>query len=468
MPAVTLRAEYAEQFPELCVPWHASVFPNPQLVALNEELATELGLDLEWLHSDKGLAFLTGQSQTSYTATVAQGYAGHQFGQFNPQLGDGRALLLGELDSPRGLVDIHLKGSGPTPFARGGDGYAALGPMLREMLMGEALHACGIPTTRVLAVVRTGHSIERQGLVPGALAVRVAASHVRVGTFQFAAVLRNQQVAERLVQYCLHRHFPERIGEGAAGLLEAVIDAQTSTVAQWLGIGFVHGVMNTDNTTISGETIDYGPCAFIDTHDVNACFSSVDTFRRYRYGSQPAILGWNLARFAEVLLPLIDDDMNTATEKARQLLGTVGERFENHAHALWSKKLGVSGHPEATTIVRLALDYLAASHNVDHTSFFLQLDPLVPPTDPAASELWARWTAANPSRDERAAHNPVFIPRNRAVENALAAADNDDWDQWKELLRAVRHPFDPRYALDSLTTPAPPEWTEHYRTFCGT
>src|SRR4051812_46925918 len=305
--------------------WQAAPSPSPELVALNEELAGELGLDAEALRSPEGVAVLAGAAVPAGATPVAQAYAGHQFGNYSPRLGDGRALLLGELTDTAGQRrDLHLKGSGRTPFARGGDGRATLGPMLREYVVGEAMHALGIPTTRALAVVATGEPVRRETVLPGAVLARVASSHLRVGTFQYAAATRDADLLRRLTDHAIARHHPQaaEAERPALALLEAVVEAQASLVAQWMGVGFVHGVMNTDNMTISGETIDYGPCAFLDAFDPATVFSSIDRGGRYAYGNQPRVARWNLARFAEALLPLIDDDTDRAVEAATAVVSS--------------------------------------------------------------------------------------------------------------------------------------------------
>ncbi|HNM86095.1 MAG TPA: protein adenylyltransferase SelO family protein, partial [Mycobacterium sp.] len=305
---VELGSRFAREFPELAVPWQAENPDEPLLLVLNDALATELGLRPEWLRSPDGLRFLLGNLVPEAASPVAQAYAGHQFGGFVPRLGDGRALLLGELAGPDGsLRDLHLKGSGATPFARGGDGLAAVGPMLREYIVGEAMHAMGVPTTRALAVVATGRPVFRDTPQPGAVLTRVAASHLRVGTFQYVAARGDIDLLRRLADYAIDRHHPAAADaeNPYVALLESVVAVQAALVARWMLIGFVHGVMNTDNMTISGETIDYGPCAFMEAFDPATVFSSIDQWGRYAYGNQPVVAEWNLARFAETLLPLI-------------------------------------------------------------------------------------------------------------------------------------------------------------------
>ena len=314
MSTTTLHLEhrFADALPELAVDWQAETAPGPTLLALDEELAGDLGLDPAWLRTEEGLRLLTGEQPPAGARPVAQGYAGHQFGGYSPRLGDGRALLLGELTDREGrLRDLHLKGSGRTPWSRGGDGLAVVGPMLREHLVSAAMHALGVPTTRSLGVVATGRAVQREQPLPGAVLARVASSHLRVGTLQYAVALDHQQpgagLVRRVVEHAATRHHPHVLDADvpALALLEEVTRVQAELVASWMSVGFVHGVMNTDNVTLSGETIDYGPCAFLDGFDQAAVFSSIDTGGRYAFGQQPAITQWNLARMAETLLPLV-------------------------------------------------------------------------------------------------------------------------------------------------------------------
>ena len=334
-PTVTLGSSFARELPELAVPWQAEEAPDPRLLLLNESLAGELGLDPGSLRDPDGVRLLVGNRVPAGATPVAQAYAGHQFGGYSPRLGDGRALLLGELvDAGGGLRDLHLKGSGRTPFARGGDGLAAVGPMLREYVVSEAMHALGIPTTRSLAVVATGRPVHRESVLPGAVLARVASSHLRVGSFQYARATGDVDLLRRLADHAIARHHA-----GAAdadhpylALFEAVTAAQASLVARWMLVGFVHGVMNTDNMTISGETIDYGPCAFMEAFDPATVYSSIDTGGRYAYGNQPVVAEWNLARLAEALLPLLHDDQEQAVALAVESLGG----FRRQYSAAWS------------------------------------------------------------------------------------------------------------------------------------
>ena len=476
---------YARELEGLYAPQEPTPVSEPTLVVLNRSLAAELGVDADRLSTPDGVAVLAGNRVPAGAAPLAQAYAGHQFGGFNPQLGDGRAVLLGEIVTPAGdRRDLALKGSGRTPFSRGGDGRAALGPVLREHLMGEAMHALGVPTTRALASVATGEAVYRDTALPGAVLTRVAASHLRIGTFQFFAGRRAFPQVAQLVDYALRRHDPDLVGaeRPALELLSAVAERQASLVAAWMNLGFIHGVMNTDNMTISGETIDYGPCAFLEAYDPAAVFSSIDTGGRYAYGNQPDIARWNLARLAEALHPLIDPDADRATELVMEVLDDFPARLEHHRLANQRTKLGLS-HDEPDDR-ELADDWLALleSNSVDHTLAWRHLadEPSLRKlfADEGPLEQWLdRWNArsgsddAGPStRDERLRLvNPALLPRNHHVEAALAAAVNDgELGPFERLLRAVQRPFDddPRYA--DLTEPAPPGFTDGYRTFCGT
>ena len=408
---VALQDRFSRELPDMAVRWQAEAPPDPQLLVLNEPLATELGLDAAWLRSSDGLRFLVGNLLPSGAAPVAQAYAGHQFGGFVPLLGDGRALLLGELTDADGRVrDIHLKGSGPTPFARGGDGLAVVGPMLREYVVSEAMHALGIPTTRSLAVVGTGRPVQRETLLPGAVLARVASSHLRVGSFQYAASTRDIDLLRRLADHAIARHHPG-IAEAERpylALFEAVISVQASLLARWMLVGFVHGVMNTDNMTISGETIDYGPCAFMEAYDPATVFSSIDSWGRYAYGNQPAVAGWNLARFADALLPLFADDMEQAIALAEESLGGFHRQYDAAWLSGMRTKLGLSENVAAEVVTPLIdeLLLLLQQSHIDYTSFFRHLGQAARGdaeparglfVDLAAFDGWvSRWRALGP------------------------------------------------------------------------
>ncbi|WP_442931825.1 protein adenylyltransferase SelO [Mycobacterium sp. 050128] len=464
------------------VRWQSETSPDPQLLVLNESLATGLGLDASWLASPDGRRFLVGNLLPSGAVPVAQAYAGHQFGGLAPRLGDGRALLLGELSDELGRIrDIHLKGSGPTPFARGGDGLAAVGPMLREYVISEAMHALGVPTTRSLAVVATGRTVQRETLLPGAVLVRVANSHLRVGSFQYAALTRDADLLRRLADHAIARHYPAAADaeHPYRALFEAVVGVQACLVARWMLIGFVHGVMNTDNTTISGETIDYGPCAFMEAYDPDTVFSSIDHWGRYAYGNQPAIVGWNLARFAEALLPLLADNLDEGIAFAEQAFGV----FQTEYDATWSSgmraKLGLPADVEAATLSSLVdeLLRLLRESRVDYTSFFRHLGRAARGdaeparglfTDLVGFDEWmSRWGRLSPDAESMDRANPIYIPRNHLVEEALAAATAGDLGPVQQLLDAVAAPYDERPGFERYTSPAPEDFG-NYQTFCGT
>jgi uncharacterized protein YdiU (UPF0061 family) len=482
LSAVALEGQFARELAELAIPWRAAPVADPQLLVLNEPLAAELGLDPEWLRSPDGVRFLVGNLLPESATPVAQAYAGHQFGGFNPRLGDGRALLLGELvDGGGRRRDLHLKGSGPTPFSRGGDGLAALGPMLREYLISEAMHGLGVPTTRALAVLATGRTVQRETAQPGALLVRVATSHLRVGSFQYARATGDVALLRRLADHAIARHHPEAAAadQPYVALFEAVLAAQASLIAQWMLVGFVHGVMNTDNMTISGETIDYGPCAFLDAFDPATVFSSIDERGRYAYGNQPAAAQWNLTRLAEAMLPLFDADEERAIARAVQALQAFPSLYADAWSAGMAAKLGLRGRvagPEAASLVTDLLALLQAGR-VDYTSFMRSLSLAAAgdfePTrglflDLAGVDAWLeRWRALRPNVDALNRANPVYIPRNHLVEESLGAATLGDLGPLHELIEALSRPFDARPGLERYAEPPPTDFGA-YRTFCGT
>ena len=486
-PLFALDNSYVRELDGLYEAWQAAPAPAARLLVLNEELAAELGVDADALAAPDGVAVLAGNDTPEGTTPVAQAYAGHQFGGYSPRLGDGRALLLGEvLDVHGRRRDLHLKGSGRTPFARGGDGKAAVGPMLREYVIGEAMHALGIPTTRALAVVATGEGVARETLLPGAVLSRVAASHLRVGTFEYAARRDDPALVRRLADYAIARHHPgaSEAEDPYLALLEGVVDVQASLVARWMLVGFIHGVMNTDNMTISGETIDYGPCAFMEAFDPATVFSSIDHGGRYAYGNQPPIAQWNLARLAETLLPLIDADTDTAVAAATDVLGSFPDRF----HRYWSHgmraKLGMTHDREEDGALIDDLLALLRAQRVDYTSGFRALSSALLGdaararslfAEPSAFDAWAeRWRARLSSEGDLKTVaeamdrvNPAYIARNHRVEEALAAATGDDLEPFNRLLQVLVRPFDERPGLEAYAAPAPPDFGE-YRTFCGT
>jgi serine/tyrosine/threonine adenylyltransferase len=468
---VALQDRFFRDLPEMAVRWKAEIFPDLRLLALNEPLAAELGLDAGWLRRPDGLRFLVGNLVPDDAAPVAQAYAGHQFGGYVPRLGDGRALLLGELVGADGRIrDIHLKGSGPTPFARGGDGLAAVGPMLREYLISEAMHALGVPTTRSLAVVATGRPVQRETTLPGAVLTRVASSHLRVGSFQYAAATADLDLLRRLADHAIARHHP-----GAAdadnpylALFEEVARVQASLVARWMLIGFVHGVMNTDNMTISGESIDYGPCAFMEAYDPDTVFSSIDYWGRYAYGNQPAIAGWNLARFAEALLPLLSDNVEQGIAMAENAFGVFREEYDRVWTCGMRAKLGLSAAVDAASLVDELLPLLK-ERRVDYTSFFRGLSLVARgEAGPAGFDAWiSRWRAMGPDAESMDRVNPIYIPRNHLVEEALTAATAGDLDPFRQVLVAVTAPYTERPGLERYASPAPEDFGT-YQTFCGT
>jgi len=476
---VILDHRFAGELAELALPWQAADAPEPKLLVLNTPLASELGLDPDWLRGPDGVRLLVGNLIPSGATPVAQAYAGHQFGGYSPRLGDGRALLLGELTAADGsLRDLHLKGSGRTPFARGGDGLAVVGPMLREYIVSESMYALGIPTTRSLAVVATGRDVRRETLLPGAVLARVASSHLRVGSFQYVRATDDIDLLRKLADFAINRHYPDAAAteNPYLALFDAVVTVQASLVAQWMLVGFVHGVMNTDNMTISGETIDYGPCAFMEAFDPATVYSSIDTGGRYAYGNQPVVAEWNLARFAEALLPLLHDEQEQAVALAVDSLGAFGAQYSAAWSAGMLSKLGLTSIDTDASLISDLLTQLAQSH-LDYTSFFVALGAAArgdaEPArglflDLAAFDAWLdRWRALAPDADLMDRVNPVYIPRNHLVEEALAAATDGDLDPLGRLLDAVANPYRARSGLERYAEPAPVDFGA-YQTFCGT
>ena len=464
---------------------------KPRLIIFNESLASELGLDTRGLEPDELAAVFAGNVTPPGAEPIAMAYAGHQFGNFVPKLGDGRAILLGEvLDRTGERRDVQLKGAGRTPFSRRGDGRAALGPVLREYLVSEAMHALGIPTTRALAAVLTGEPVFRDRQLPGAVLTRVASSHIRVGTFQYFAARGEMEAVERLSAYVIDRHFPDaRDAERPRlALLQAVVERQALLIARWMHVGFIHGVMNTDNTALSGETIDFGPCAFIDSYDPATAFSAIDEFGRYAYGNQPTIAKWNLARFAETLLPLLDPNPERAVELANEAISPFTSRFQEHWLAGMRDKLGLSSDEEGD--LELAHAFLRAMHEnaADFTLTFRRLcdaaadekadaNVRVLFANPAAYDSWvARWRSRlvvekfepNACAQAMRTVNPAFIPRNHRVEQALGAAiEYGDFSPFAELLTVLSRPYEDQAIFADYANP--PHADERvFRTFCGT
>jgi uncharacterized protein YdiU (UPF0061 family) len=461
-----------------------------RLVRLNTELAAELGIDPDALTSEEGVAMLAGNGVPEGAEPIALAYAGHQFGSFVPQLGDGRAVLLGEVIDRNGLRrDIQLKGAGRTPWSRGGDGRAAIGPVLREYIVSEAMAALGIRTTRSLAVVTTGEPVFREDILPGAVLTRVAASHIRVGTFQYFAARRDVDGTRTLADHVIARHYPEAAGTERPyqALLAAVVEAQATLIADWLLVGFIHGVMNTDNMSIAGETIDYGPCAFMDEYNAGKVFSSIDRHGRYAFGNQPSIGGWNLSRLAECLLPLFSDDAEAAVAQAQETLDAYGPAFERRYHAGLRRKIGL--FTEQGEDMMLVLELLETMHaqRADFTLTFRRLcDAAESSENDAALESlfadptvlrdwlprWRKRLAEEPEESQaRAAAmrrvNPAFIPRNHRIEEVIQAAIDDDFAPFEELLSVVLRPYDEQPAFAQYAKP-PEENQRVLQTFCGT
>ncbi|WP_442599866.1 protein adenylyltransferase SelO [Neobacillus sp. D3-1R] len=454
----------------------------PRLVVLNHSLAHSLGLKVEYLQSEDGVAVFAGNRIPEGAEPLAQAYAGHQFGHFT-KLGDGRAILIGEHITPKGdRVDIQLKGPGRTPYSRGGDGRAALGPMLREYIISEAMHALGIPTTRSLAVVSTGEKVIRENDLPGAILTRVAASHLRVGTFEYAVRWGSKEELKTLADYAIERHYPEISDDESKYLLflKAVIKRQASLVSKWQLVGFIHGVMNTDNMTISGETIDYGPCAFMDTFDLATVFSSIDREGRYAYGNQPYMALWNLTRLAESLVPLLDENQDQAIKMAEEALGEFGKLYQSHWLAGMRAKLGIfNEEDEDETLIKELLD-LMQEHKADYTNTFkaLTLGKLEDNVLFGKAEFddWhAKWQSRlnrqeeskESSRELMRKNNPGVIPRNHRVEEALEAAVEGDFTVMEKLLHILSNPYE--YSAEQAAYCTLPEPSGlPYRTYCGT
>ncbi|CAH0529147.1 protein adenylyltransferase SelO [Vibrio hippocampi] len=486
---VSFDNSYYRELPEFYHAQQAAYVPSPSLIKFNHELAQQLQIDLQGASEAQIAQAFSGNHLLAGAQPLAQAYAGHQFGHYNPQLGDGRALLLGEtLDVSGQRYDIQLKGSGTTPFSRRGDGKAALGPVLREYLFSEAMFALNVPTTRALSAVLSGESVWREQAKPGAILTRVASSHIRVGTFQFFAYNDQPEKVKQLADYVIARHFPDATQSSSPylTLLKRVCEQQAKLVSQWQLIGFVHGVMNTDNTAICGETIDYGPCAFMDRYDPATVFSSIDSEGRYAYGNQPSIAQWNLARFAETILTLISEDEQQAVELATQTL----HDFMQQYHDLWLTgmlaKLGITNQQEGDRQLIEQLLTLLKDHKVDYTQLFRSLSSSLSDDQTVTQALfndsqgWAHWRIKwqkrlehNPmSVDARATlmnqHNPIYIPRNHIVEQVIAAAEQQqDFEPFEQLLKVLQQPFVQQSGCEEFAQPAPEEFGP-FRTFCGT
>jgi serine/tyrosine/threonine adenylyltransferase len=471
-------------------PIHPTPVADPRLVVFNTPLARELGLDPEAVEPHAAALF-SGNQLPEDAAPIAMAYAGHQFGAFVPRLGDGRAILLGELRAQDGtLRDIQLKGSGLTPFSRNGDGRAVLGPMLREYIISEAMHALGIPTTRSLAVVTTGERVYREDVLPGAVLTRVAASHVRVGTFQYFAARGDQEGLRDLLAYVIARHYPaaREAQSPALAVLKEVTQRQVDLISRWMLVGFIHGVMNTDNMALSGETIDYGPCAFMDEYDPKTVFSSIDRNGRYSYGNQPAIAQWNLARFAETLLPLIDPNTDEGVSLAMEVLDPFIDKFDALFLAGLRRKIGLStAEDRDAELVRNLLTTMQHSH-ADFTLTFRRLTLMIekPAEQAGLRELfsadsdieswlraWQHRLASDPlAPPDRATlmrgANPAFIPRNHRVQSALTAAEGGDYEPFRKLVCVLQHPYDDQTDMAAEYGQPPQQSERVLETFCGT
>ncbi|APG90369.1 protein adenylyltransferase SelO [Sinorhizobium americanum] len=492
--SATAPFPFDNSYARLPLNFHARVEPapvaEPWLIKFNRPLAEELRLDIEALERD-GAAIFSGNTVPAGAEPLAMAYAGHQFGTFVPQLGDGRAILLGEVvDRDGKRRDIQLKGSGQTPYSRRGDGRAALGPVLREYIVSEAMHALGVPTTRALAATVTGQPVYREQILPGAVFTRVAASHIRVGTFQFFAARGDMESVKALADYAIDRHYPELKADENPylGLLKAVAARQAALIARWLHIGFIHGVMNTDNMTISGETIDFGPCAFMDAYDPKKVFSSIDQFGRYAYANQPAIGQWNLARLAETLVTLFDPTADVAVNLANDALGEYGAIFQNHWLDGMRRKLGLSTAEDGDLELVQALLALMHKGGADFTLTFRRLAASAEDAGADAElaklfqtpESLSPWLADWRRRLEREARrpveraaamravNPAFIPRNHRIEQAIeAATENADFSLFEALLEVTSKPYEDQPGHAAFAEPPQPG-EEVLQTFCGT
>ena len=476
-----LRNSYAKDLPELSKECLPSGFKKSEIILKNYELGEELGFSKKFLDSDKCLNIFSGNALLKDSTPIAQAYSGHQFGQFNPNLGDGRAVLLGEINN----LDIQLKGIGQTPFSRRGDGKSALGPVLREYIISEFMNAAGIPTTRALLALKTNENVIRDTELPGGILARVANSHIRIGTFQYAAMQGNE-VLKKLADYSIKRHYPElkNADERYLKFFAAVCQSQTRLVSNWMNIGFIHGVMNTDNVTISGETIDYGPCAFMDLYDQKTVFSSIDYAGRYCYGNQPAILVWNLSKLAEALIPLIDDEEQRSIEKLTEVLELVMPSYEKYFYSEMGKKLGID--PISQNNMNLIKDYLKIldSNSIDFTLSFRDLSKILKKTKSIEdsvfknSDDFKKWTEnwiikiisektnLKDITKKMDLTNPCYIPRNHIIEDALKNAINDDMTLIMEILQLYKNPFEENRDFEVFTKPS--KANEPYVTFCGT
>ena len=449
---------------------------RPELVILNYDLASQMGLDFSKIDSEELAKIFAGNSLPKGTKSIAQAYAGHQFGHFT-MLGDGRAVLLGEhISKSNQRLDVQFKGSGQTPFSRNGDGRAALGPMLREYLISEAMNSLNIPTTRSLAVVKTGEDVIRERPLQGAILTRVASSHIRVGTFQFIKTRDNLDELNTLVDYTITRHYPEisKSKNKAYDLLNKLIDQQIQLVVNWMRVGFIHGVMNTDNMAISGETIDYGPCAFMNNYNPDTCFSSIDHMGRYAFGNQPAITKWNLARFAECLLTLINPKKDESVKIATEVIDKFDRQYEEKWFGMMKNKLGLIGDDKNDKVLIFELlDYMK-EQGLDYTNTFCflmsqEIDSKKDYLNDKFNNWKMKWQKRLTKDSEKLMkhNNPKIIPRNHNVESVLKSAEDNDLSPFNDLLKALKNPYTDSKVLSKYQSP-PPKSDEKYQTFCGT
>ena len=449
---------------------------NPQLVILNHELAKQLGLNFSSLNPQQLAELFTGNTLPEGATPIAQAYAGHQFGHL-AILGDGRAIVLGEHITPtKQRYDIQFKGSGRTPYSRGGDGKAALGPMLREYIISEAMYNLNIKTTRSLAVARTGENVMRETVLPGAILTRVAESHIRVGTFEYVAIKKDLTTLKKLLQYSVERHYPEikDLDKQAPEFLKLVMERQINLITDWMRVGFIHGVMNTDNMAISGESIDFGPCAFMDHYDPKTVFSSIDHHGRYAFGNQPTIAQWNLARLADAILPLLDEDQNKAIEVGEEIIESFKEKYDKKFHEMMKKKLGfIIDEPQDAGLIQELLDTME-KNKLDYTNTFRDLmNENI--NNENLKDFYSKWTIRidKQNRDKQEVltlmrkNNPMVIPRNHKVEESLKEAHKGNLLSLNNLLNALQDPYTERGDLMLYQQPAP-ESEKKYKTFCGT
>ena len=474
--SINFENSFAKELNEICEKCIPAGFSEPEFILKNHSLAEELGIDSDFINSEECLSIFSGKSLPKSSMPIAQAYSGHQFGHFNPQLGDGRAILLGEIQNK----DIQLKGIGQTPFSRRGDGKSALGPVLREYVISEFMHSINIPTTRALFALKTNETVLRETLQPGGVLTRVAKSHIRIGTFEYARS-KNIQILKSLTDYSINRHYPElnQTDNKYLSFFAAVCDKQASLVSKWMSIGFVHGVMNTDNMTISGETIDYGPCAFMDKYDPKTVFSSIDHNGRYAYLNQPAILVWNLAKLAETLIPLVDENEEKSVKQLTEVLQLVMPSYQEYFYKEFGKKLGIRNIDDKN--IKIIDNYLKILHSesIDFTLSFRNLAKIVNKSMKVEdsvfreSKIFEKWFKAWKKEinvgdifHEMNLKNPCYIPRNHLIEDALKHANNEDMAEIKLMNKLLESPFKEKDSYEKYTMPSTSD--ERYVTYCGT